>query len=137
MTFKAIATCLLLLASAAPGLAQALPSGSGTNMDSGNQVTVRFVNLSYAEGRIFVAVNDGDKMLEGNVVTVEGDKAEVTLPLHKYDGQKVLLRAFQDLDDSGNIEFDELGRPVEPVLQQAIEVTPDLKSLDVELISYL
>lgn len=137
MTCKAIATGLLLLASAAPGLAQALPSGSETRMDSGTPVTVRFVNLSYAEGRIFVAVNDGDKMLEGTVVTVESDEAEVTLPLHKYDGRKVLLRAFQDLDDSGNIEFDELGRPVEPVLQQTIEVTPDLKSLDVELISYL
>ena len=100
------------------------------------EVTVKFINLPYAEGTLFVAVNEGDKILDGKVVPVESDEVSVIFQLDKHMGKELLLRAFQDLDESNNIEFDAMGRPTEPVLQTSLKITPELHYMEVELIQY-
>ena len=135
MKFRPITASLLLLASAGAADAQQASEAVSATAESA-PVNIRFVNIPYAEGTLYVAANEGDKMLEGTIVQLAGDEATVSLPLHKYDGQKIQLRAFQDLNNSGNIEFDEMGRPTEPVLLKDVKVTPELNTLDVELVIY-
>lgn len=96
--------------------------------------TLSFVNLPFIEGSLFVAVCDGDKILEGKVAEVESDKVDVEIDLSAYAGKKLGVKAFQDLNGNGDIDFDDFGRPVEPCLLGEMTVNGEIHSF--ELMQY-
>lgn len=99
-------------------------------------VTVSFVNLPFAEGTLFVAVYDGDKMIEGKAVAVESDGIDVTFDLSAYEGKKFDLKAFQDLNGNGDIDFNDAGIPTEPFLLESITVKGENQALTFQLTQY-
>lgn len=96
-------------------------------------VKVSVVNLPFVEGTLFVAVFDGEKMVEGKVIAVEADRIDVHFDLSAYEGKKLELKAFQDLNGNGDIDFDEYGRPTEPCLLETLSGGNADQSLSFEL----
>jgi len=102
----------------------------------GETVTINVVNLPFIEGKVYIAVNSGDDMVAGNVIPVESDMVSLTFPAAEYVGTRLQVRAFQDLDESGDLEFESSGKPVEPCIRTEIKIVSGEKSYDIELIQY-
>lgn len=98
--------------------------------------TLSFVNLPFVEGTLFVAVCEGEKMLDGKIAEVKSDAVEVEIDLSAYEGKRLGIKAFQDLNGNGDIDFDDYGRPVEPCLLGEITVDSATQRHEFELRQY-
>lgn len=96
-------------------------------------VTVSVVNLPFVEGTLFVAVCDGDKMVDGKMIAVEADSIDAQFDLSAYEGKTLGLKAFQDLNGNGEIDFDANGMPTEPFLLENVTIGGEGQSFSFEL----
>ena len=82
--------------------------------------TITFSELPYTEGTLYVSATCGDKELLKVAIEVEEDSIEIHVDFSKAIGKEVSIRAFQDLNDDRQLNFDSYGRPSEPYLQTAV-----------------
>lgn len=76
--------------------------------------------LPYTEGTVYVSATCGDKELLKVAIEVEDDSIEIPVDFSEAIGKDVSIRAFQDLNDDRQLNFDSYGRPSEPYLQTAV-----------------
>lgn len=119
LLFAAIAVC------AATGAAECCKSG-----------VIRFTELPFAEGTIYVSVSCGDDNIVQSAVEVESDTVILPVDLSKWEGKKIEVKAFQDLNDNRTLDFDSYGRPQEPCLQTTTIVDSKNPVLDLKLVQY-
>lgn len=98
--------------------------------------TIRFVNLPYAEGTVYLQVKDGNKVIDQKIVEVTSDTLDVAVGFGQSAGKKVRIEAFQDLDGNRSLDFDGYGRPSEPCLQTEVAVSDSTTVICLELKQY-
>lgn len=79
--------------------------------------TIILSELPYTEGTIYVSATCGDKELLKVAIEVEEDSVAIPVDFSESIGKEVMIRAFQDLDEDKQLNFDSYGRPAEPFLQ--------------------
>lgn len=92
---------------------------------SGATARVTFVNLPYAEGRLYVSVTQDDKQLLAKAVEVDSGTVTVAFDSIPAGDAMIMMQAFQDLNGNGNLDFDGYGRPVEPCVRTSMPVASD------------
>lgn len=98
---------------------------------------LRFTDLPYAEGTLYIAVSCGCEHVMATAIEVSGDSIIIPLDLAGHDDKTVSIQAFQDLNSNSTLDFDTYGRPQEPCLQTTL--TPgsaDDAIFDLKLIQY-
>lgn len=93
-------------------------------------------NLPYAEGKIYLAIADGNKTLEAKALDVESDNVTTDIELTGHEGKELMFQAFQDLNDNHTLDFDNFGRPTEPCLQEKIKISSETEKINLKLKQY-
>lgn len=104
--------------------------------ESGESTQLRFPELPFAEGKLFVSVTCGDTMLLAKAVDVEDETLSIPADLSDYSGKEMFVQAFQDLNGNGTLDFDSYGRPQEPCLQTTIVPAGGDSVIDLRLVQY-
>lgn len=102
---------------------------------SKNQL-LRFTDLPFSEGKLFVAISYENNNILATSVEVDNDTIALPVDLSKYSGKKLKFQAFQDLNENNTLDFDTYGRPQEPCLQTTITPTAQKQVFDFKLIQY-
>jgi len=105
--------------------------------DTDKTMRLRFTDLPYAEGTLYIAVSCGGEHVMATAIEVSGDSIIIPLDLAGHDDKTVSIQAFQDLNSNSTLDFDTYGRPQEPCLQTTL--TPgstDDAIFDLKLIQY-
>lgn len=97
---------------------------------------VNFEELPYAEGMLYVSLSEGDNSIALSSVEIEDDSVSMQVCLCKYIGKNLTVKAFQDLNDNGRLDFDGYGRPTEPCLQTVLTPCEGEKTYTFKLIEY-
>lgn len=79
--------------------------------------TLTLSELPYTEGMVYVSATCGDKELLKVAIEVDEDSIVIPVDFSEAIGKEVSIRAFQDLDEDKQLNFDSYGRPTEPFLQ--------------------
>ena len=98
--------------------------------------TIVITNLPYAEGKIYLAIADGNTTLEAKALDVESDSVTTHIDLTGHEGKELMFQAFQDLNDNHTLDFDNFGRPSEPCLQEKIKISPKTQKISLTLKQY-
>ena len=98
--------------------------------------SVRFVNLHYLEGTVYVAISDGGDANVMKAAPVLSDTVVVDVDWSLFPSTKPVVRAFQDLNDNRRLDFDAFGRPAEPCVESVVDIDESVDDIDVELIEY-
>ncbi len=98
--------------------------------------TIVITNLPYAEGKIYLAIADGNTTLEAKALDVESDSVTTHIDLTGHEGRQLMFQAFQDLNDNHTLDFDNFGRPSEPCLQEKIKISPKTQKISLTLKQY-
>lgn len=98
--------------------------------------TIAITNLPYAEGKIYLAIADGNTTLEAKALDVESDSVTTHIDLTGHEGRQLMFQAFQDLNDNRTLDFDNYGRPTEPCLQEKIKISPKTQKISLTLKQY-
>lgn len=94
-------------------------------------------NLPYTEGKLYIAVMDGNKPIDQKAIEVEADSIKIAVDLAEYVGKEVSVNAFQDLNDNQNLDMDQYGRPTEPCVMTTVKVKDcPCAAYDIELKQY-
>ncbi|MCM1356789.1 MAG: hypothetical protein NC212_10345 [Staphylococcus sp.] len=112
-----------------------LPANAANICDNPS-MQLRFSDIPYPEGKLFVAVSSGDSRILMTAVDVESDTVSIPVNLSGFEGKELNVQAFQDLNGNNILDFDSYGRPQEPCLQT--NLTPDTRTgeLHLKLIQY-
>lgn len=104
--------------------------------ECGKTSQLRFFELPFAEGKLFVSVTCGDTTVLANAVEIEEENLIIPADLSSYHGNELHVQAFQDLNGNNTLDFDGYGRPTEPCLRTVI--TPDAETtvIDLQLVQY-
>lgn len=86
---------------------------------SGQVLTLRFVNLPYAEGTLYVSVSADGKPVGAQMAEVSAETVEMAFDVK--EAGTLAVQAFQDLNDDRQLDFDSYGRPEEPCVQTTVE----------------
>ncbi len=97
---------------------------------------IRFADLPFAEGAIYVSVSYGEETILQSTVEVESDTVTLPVDLSKWEGKEIKVKAFQDLNDNKTLDFDAYGRPQEPCLQTTANVDSKNPLLEFKLVQY-
>lgn len=97
---------------------------------------LRFTELPFAEGKLFVSVSCGDATVLAKAIEVEEDTVTIPADLSVYDGKVLNVQAFQDLNENNTLDFDGYGRPTEPCLQTVVTPGADIQTIDLKLVQY-
>lgn len=117
-------------------LAAILTGISAAAMNCGNNGAIRFSELPFAEGTLYVSVSCGDEQILQSASEVESDTISFPVDMSKLDGKEIEVKAFQDLNDNKTLDFDSYGRPHEPCLQTKVTVDSANNELDFKLVQY-
>lgn len=98
--------------------------------------TIVITNLPYAEGKIYLAIADGNTTLEAKALDVESDSVTTHIDLTGHEGRQLMFQAFQDLNDNRTLDFDNYGRPTEPCLQEKIKISSETEKINLKLKQY-
>lgn len=79
--------------------------------------TITFSEFPYTEGTLYVSATCEDKELLKVTIEVEEDSLTIPVDFSEAVGKEVSIRAFQDLNEDKQLNFDSYGRPAEPCLQ--------------------
>lgn len=101
-----------------------------------NKSVIRFAELPFAEGTLYVSVTCGQDNILQSAVEVESDTVTLHLDLSKWDSKELEVKAFQDLNDNKTLDFDAYGRPQEPCLQTTATVDSENPALEFKLVQY-
>lgn len=97
---------------------------------------IRFTDLPFVEGTIYVSVSCGEESIIQSAVEVESDTVALPVDLSKWNGKEIEVKAFQDLNDNKTLDFDSYGRPQEPCLQTSATVDSKNPVLEFKLVQY-
>lgn len=97
---------------------------------------LRFTDLPYSEGKLFVAISCGKDRIQASAIEVESDSVVIPIDLSKYVGKEIKIEAFQDLNENDTLDFDSYGRPKEPCLQTNVTPEAENEVFDFKLIQY-
>lgn len=97
---------------------------------------IRFTELPFVEGTIYVSVSCGEESILQSAVEVESDTVTLPVDLSKWNGKEIKVKAFQDLNDNKTLDFDSYGRPQEPCLQTSATVDSKNPVLYFKLVQY-
>lgn len=89
------------------------------NVMSGQTLTLKFVNLPYADGTLYVSVSADGEPVGSQMAEVTGETVEMAFDVR--DAKALAVQAFQDLNDDRQLDFDSYGRPEEPCIQTKVE----------------
>ena len=81
---------------------------------------IKFVELPYTEGTIYLSVNVGDSTVVRQAIEVEDTEMSIPVDFSNLTNLKVFVQAFQDLNENRNLDKDNFGRPTEPFLQTTL-----------------
>lgn len=81
---------------------------------------IKFVELPYTEGTIYLSVNVGDSTVVRQAIEVEDTEMSIPVDFSSLTNLKVFVQAFQDLNENRNLDKDNFGRPTEPCLQTTL-----------------
>ena len=97
---------------------------------------IRFVELPYSEGVLYVSVTAGDSTLVRKAIEI--DDTEVTIPVDfsTLMGSQISIQAFQDLNENRNLDKDTYGRPTEPCLQTLLKPTDSTNVYELRLMTF-
>lgn len=98
--------------------------------------SIRFEELPYSEGMLYVSVENDGRPILMKAIEIEGDQVCIGVNLKDCIGEELSIRAFQDLNDNGKLDFDSFGRPSEPCLQDKFVPKADTRSYTFALIEY-
>lgn len=84
--------------------------------------TLVFEDIPYSEGTLYVSVTSGKRDILKEAIAVDESDITVNIDLSDYIGKKLSVKAFQDLNGNGRLDFSDIGYPAEPVLRT--EFTP-------------
>lgn len=105
--------------------------------DTDKTMRLRFTDLPYAEGTLYIAVSCGGEHVMATAIEVSGDSIIIPLDLAGHDDKTVSIQAFQDLNSNSTLDFDTYGRPQEPCLQTTLSPgSADDAIFDLKLIQY-
>ncbi len=104
--------------------------------DCGKTSQLRFLEIPFTEGKLFVSVSFGDTSVLAKALEIEEDTLSIDADLSSYYGKELHVRAFQDLNGNNTLDFDEYGRPTEPCLQTVITPEADTTVIDFQLVQY-
>ena len=82
--------------------------------------TIRFVELPYTEGTLYLSVNSGDSTIVRQAIEVEDTEIAISVDFSNLTNLKVFVQAFQDLNENRNLDKDNYGRPTEPCIQTTL-----------------
>ena len=96
--------------------------------DTDKTMRLRFTDLPYAEGTLYIAVSCGGEHVMATAIEVSGDSIIIPLDLAGHDDKTVSIQAFQDLnsnsrwistptDDRRNRAFRPRSHPAAPMMQ--------------------
>ena len=97
---------------------------------------IRFDELPYSEGMLYVSVEKDGEAILIKAVEVEEDQVCIPVNLNDHIGEQLSIRAFQDLNDNRKLDFDSYGRPSEPCLQDKFTPEADISSYMFRLVEY-
>lgn len=98
--------------------------------------SIRFVNLPYAEGTVYLQVKEGNKVIAQKMIGVISDTLDVEVGFVQSAGKKVRIEAFQDLDGNRSLNFDGYGCPSEPYIQTEVAILDSASVICLELKQY-
>ncbi len=97
---------------------------------------LRFEELPFIEGKLYISVTCGDNNILLSATDVESETVTLPINLSDYVGKEIDIKAFQDLDDNHKLDFDSYGRPTEPCLQTKVTVESKEGIIPLNLIQY-
>lgn len=101
-----------------------------------SDTVIRFDELPYSEGMLYVSVEKDGEAILMKAVEVEEDQVCIPVNLNDHIGEQLTIRAFQDLNDNRKLDFDSYGRPSEPCLQDKFVPKADISSHTFRLVEY-
>lgn len=101
-----------------------------------NSLDLKFTELPYSEGTLYVAVSCNGTEIHKSAAEVDSDLVTIHIDMPECEIRQIEIKAFQDMNDNMTLDFDSYGRPVEPCLQTEMTVKPDDTELDLQLIQY-
>lgn len=104
--------------------------------DENKNETIRFSELPFIEGKVYMAVSCGGESIHKAAAEVESDSVLFPIELSKWEGKEIEIEAFQDLNDNKTLDFDPYGRPAEPCIRTSVAVDLKQTLLDFQLIRY-
>lgn len=104
--------------------------------DCGKTSQLRFPELPFAEGKLFVSVTRGDTIVLAKAVEVATDTVTLPIDLSTCCGMEVNVQAFQDLNENNTLDFDSYGRPAEPCLRTAVTPDAETQLIELKLVQY-
>lgn len=99
------------------------------------ETTMTFGELPYSEGTLYVSIEEGKNILM-KALEIDGDSVSFAADLSEYNGRKISVKAFQDLNDNKQLDIDAFGRPTEPCLQSTFTPAPDRSGYNFRLVQY-
>ncbi len=100
------------------------------------QHTIRFSELPFTEGTIYISATCGDRELIRSAIEVTEDCVSLDIDLSPVVGKEVSIQAFQDLDDNKRLDTDSYGRPTEPYLRTVITPQEEASVYTLKLVCY-
>ncbi len=104
--------------------------------DRGKISQLRFSEIPYTEGKLFVSVTFGETTVLAKALEIQEDSLSLDAELSAFYGKELLVRAFQDLNGNNTLDLDEYGRPTEPCLQTIITPNAERPVIDFQLMQY-
>lgn len=111
-------------------------AGAAFAGNGGKTAQIRFSELPFAEGKLFVSVAYGDTTILAKAVEVESDTVMLPADLSAYCGKELQVQAFQDLNDNNTLDFDNYGRPTEPCLRTVVIPEAEQPEIGLKLVQY-
>lgn len=104
--------------------------------DGGKTSQLRFSELPFVEGKLFVSVTYGDTTVLAKALEIEEESLTIPADLSSYYGKELHVQAFQDLNRNNTLDFDGYGHPTEPCLQTVITPNAETTVVDLQLLQY-
>lgn len=100
------------------------------------ETTMTFGELPYSEGTLYVSIEEEGKNILMKALEIDGDSVSFAADLSEYNGRKISVKAFQDLNDNKQLDMDAFGRPTEPCLKSTYTPAPDRSGYNFRLVQY-
>lgn len=97
---------------------------------------IRFEELPFSEGTLYLQVNDNEKDILMKAVEVTEDNVTVPVDFSGLYDKELSVKAFLDLNENAVLDFDSYGRPTEACLQTVMTPKKDIKEYTLKLVEY-
>lgn len=101
--------------------------------DKCENASIRFVDLPFSEGKLYLAVECDGKNIHISATDIEDGVLTIPLDLSNCRNKVIDIKAFQDLNDNQTLDFDSFGRPEEPCLQTKTSIDSATSCIELRL----